>query len=41
VNPDGQRDWYWAALLFMFFLEREFMVDTAFMILEAVFRIFG
>lgn len=41
MNPDGQRDWYWVVLLVMFFFERDFMVDTAFMILEAVFRIFG
>lgn len=33
------KEWYWMVCLILFFLERDFILDTAFMLIDFVFKV--
>jgi len=38
---NNQREWYALLTLFFFFLERDLIIDSLFIILQIIFEIFG
>ena len=39
MRHDVPKEWYWIGCLALFFLERDFIMDTAFMVVKLIFEI--